>query len=131
MDTILRAEEIYKVYQTLSGPVYALSGINLKIEKGLFYTIIGKSGSGKSTLIQHLNGLIKATSGALYYNGENIDKANEIVRLSTTEYENGEINYVEYVNALNEAIDMRMKQADVINEYNEAVLALMALNNSL
>ena len=57
--------------------------------------------------------------------------SNEIVRLSTTEYENGEINYVEYVNALKEAIDMRMKQADIINEYNEAVLALMALNNSL
>ncbi len=77
------------------------------------------------------NRLQNVTKKLQYYNGENIDKANEIVRLSTTEYENGEINYVEYVNALNEAIDMRMKQADVINEYNEAVLALMALNNSL
>ncbi len=77
------------------------------------------------------NRLQNATKKLQYYNGENIDKANEIVRLSTTEYENGEINYVEYVNALKEAIDMRMKQADVINEYNEAVLALMALNNSL
>ena len=77
------------------------------------------------------NRLQNATKKLQYYNGENIDKANEIVRLSTTEYENGEINYVEYVNALKEAIDMRMKQADIINEYNEAVLALMALNNSL
>ena len=34
--------------------------------------IIGHTGSGKSTLIQHLNGLIKATSGEIYYNGENI-----------------------------------------------------------
>ena len=34
--------------------------------------IIGHTGSGKSTLIQHLNGLIRASSGALYYNGENI-----------------------------------------------------------
>ena len=34
--------------------------------------IIGHTGSGKSTLIQHLNGLIRATSGELYYNGENI-----------------------------------------------------------
>ena len=34
--------------------------------------MIGHTGSGKSTLIQHLNGLIRATSGALYYNGENI-----------------------------------------------------------
>lgn len=66
-----------------------------------------------------------------YYSGENLVKAKDIERLSTLEYENGEISYVEYANALQEAIDMRLKQAEVINEYNEAVLALMALNNSL
>ena len=66
-----------------------------------------------------------------YYSGENLAKAKDIERLSTLEYENGEISYVEYANALQEAIDMRLKQAEVINEYNEAVLALMALNNSL
>ena len=66
-----------------------------------------------------------------YYNGENISKAKEIVRLSTTEYESGEISYVEYANALQEAIDMGMKQADVINEYNEAALALLGLSNHL
>ena len=66
-----------------------------------------------------------------YYNGENISKAKEIVRLSTAEYENGEISYVEYANALQEAIDMGMKHADVINEYNEAALALLGLSNHL
>ena len=66
-----------------------------------------------------------------YYSGENLVKAKDIERLSTLEYENGEISYVEYASALQEAIDMRLKQAEVINEYNEAVLALMALNNSL
>lgn len=66
-----------------------------------------------------------------YYNGENISKAKEIVRLSTAEYESGEISYVEYANALQEAIDMGMKQADVINEYNEAALALLGLSNHL
>lgn len=66
-----------------------------------------------------------------YYNGENISKAKEIVRLSTAEYESGEISYVEYANALQEAIDMGMKQADVINEYNEAALALLGLSNNL
>lgn len=66
-----------------------------------------------------------------YYNGENIFKAKEIVRLSTAEYESGEISYVEYANALQEAIDMGMKQADVINEYNEAALALLGLSNNL
>lgn len=66
-----------------------------------------------------------------YYNGENIEKSDTIKSLSTLEYENGEISYVEYVNALQESIDMRMKHADVINEYNEAVIALMGLSNKL
>lgn len=50
----------------------ALSDINLEIEDGQFIGIIGHTGSGKSTLIQHLNGLIKSSSGEIYYNGENI-----------------------------------------------------------
>lgn len=52
--------------------VQALKDINLKIEDGEFLGIIGHTSSGKSTLIQHLNGLIKATSGGIYYNGEDI-----------------------------------------------------------
>lgn len=50
----------------------ALFDVNLEIQDGEFVGLIGHTGSGKSTLIQHLNGLIKATSGELYYNGENI-----------------------------------------------------------
>lgn len=50
----------------------ALKDISLEISQGEFVGIIGHTGSGKSTLIQHFNGLIKATAGALYYNGENI-----------------------------------------------------------
>ena len=50
----------------------ALKEIDLEIFPGQFIGIIGHTGSGKSTLIQHLNGLMKATSGELYYNGENI-----------------------------------------------------------
>ena len=80
---------------------------------------------------QGYNRLQNAIKRMEYYSGENMAKAKDIERLSTLEYENGEISYVEYANALQEAIDMRLKQADVINEYNEAVLALMGLNNSL
>lgn len=50
----------------------ALKDICLEIPDGEFVGIIGHTGSGKSTLIQHLNGLIKATDGKLFYNGENI-----------------------------------------------------------
>lgn len=52
--------------------VQALKGIDLQIHDGEFIGIIGHTGSGKSTLIQHLNGLEKATSGTIYYNGEDI-----------------------------------------------------------
>ena len=62
-------------YTYSAGTAYeirALKNINLKIEDGQFIGIIGHTGSGKSTLIQHLNGLLRATSGAIYYDGENI-----------------------------------------------------------
>lgn len=52
--------------------IQALKNISLKIEDGEFIGIIGHTGSGKSTLIQHLNGLMKATSGGIYYNGQDI-----------------------------------------------------------
>lgn len=52
--------------------VHALKDVNLVIPDGQFIGLIGHTGSGKSTLVQHLNGLIKPTSGAIYYNGEDI-----------------------------------------------------------
>lgn len=52
--------------------VMALKDINLVIPDGQFVGIIGHTGSGKSTLMQHLNGLIRATSGHIYFNGEDI-----------------------------------------------------------
>ena len=51
---------------------YALKDVNFTIEDGEFVGLIGHTGSGKSTLIQHLNGLLRASSGAVYYNRENI-----------------------------------------------------------
>ncbi|MGO1581113.1 MAG: energy-coupling factor transporter ATPase [Peptoniphilaceae bacterium] len=50
----------------------ALDNINLNIKKGDFIGLIGHTGSGKSTLIQHLNGLIKASSGQVYIDGVDI-----------------------------------------------------------
>ncbi|HJC91037.1 MAG TPA: energy-coupling factor transporter ATPase [Candidatus Mediterraneibacter excrementigallinarum] len=50
----------------------ALKDVSFEIEQGQFVGIIGHTGSGKSTLIQHLNGLVKATSGRILYEGQNI-----------------------------------------------------------
>ncbi len=52
--------------------VKALNDICLTIPDGQFIGIIGHTGSGKSTLVQHLNGLLKASSGSIYFNGEDI-----------------------------------------------------------
>jgi len=51
---------------------HALKDICLEIPQGQFVGVIGHTGSGKSTLIQHLNGLLKATGGTIYYEGKNI-----------------------------------------------------------
>lgn len=51
---------------------HALKDVSLTINDGEFIGLIGHTGSGKSTLIQHLNGLMKATSGSIYYDGKDI-----------------------------------------------------------
>lgn len=50
----------------------AIDDVNIKIEDGEFIGLIGHTGSGKSTLVQHLNGLLKPTSGGIYFNGRDI-----------------------------------------------------------
>ncbi len=52
--------------------VKALDDVCLQIPDGQFIGIIGHTGSGKSTLVQHLNGLLKASSGSIFFNGEDI-----------------------------------------------------------
>ncbi len=52
--------------------VHALRDINLEIQDGEFIGLIGHTGSGKSTLVQHMNGLIRASSGQIYLDGESI-----------------------------------------------------------
>ena len=51
---------------------HALKDVSLEIPQGQFVGVIGHTGSGKSTLIQHLNGLVRATSGKIFYDGQDI-----------------------------------------------------------
>ena len=61
---------IYEAGTTME--VAALKDVNLVIPDGQFIGLIGHTGSGKSSLVQHLNGLMKPTSGEVYFNGEDI-----------------------------------------------------------
>ena len=70
---ILQLEHLHYIYSPKTAyEKVALNDINLSIYEGEFVGVIGHTGSGKSTMIQHLNGLLKATDGAIYYRGENI-----------------------------------------------------------
>ncbi|MDD6797199.1 MAG: energy-coupling factor transporter ATPase [Clostridia bacterium] len=66
-------DKVNYVYEIGSGfEKHALKDVSCVIEKGEFIGLIGHTGSGKSTLIQHLNGIIKATSGNIFFDGEYI-----------------------------------------------------------
>lgn len=68
-----------------------------------------------------------ALSRLQYYDAEALPRAVEMARLSALEYENGEISYVEYVSALQQSADTRMKRAAAVNDYNQAVVLLQRL----
>lgn len=74
MNTLLSAKNISKIYNTSAGDVLALNNINLQLEEGLFYAIIGRSGSGKSTLLHILSGLDQPTNGAIFLDGIDFSK---------------------------------------------------------
>ncbi len=72
-DAIIRTENLSYVYSKDTPFEHvALDNANIEIEKGAFVGLIGHTGSGKSTLIQHLNGLLKPTSGKVFVEGEDI-----------------------------------------------------------
>ena len=74
----------YKYSTGTAYEVTALDEVSLEIKDGEFIGIIGHTGSGKSTLVQHLNGILKATSGTVYYNGQDIyDKDYDLKDLRT------------------------------------------------
>ncbi len=66
-------DKVNYVYSEGSGfEKKALDDVSLTIDKGEFIGLIGHTGSGKSTLTQHLNGLLRATGGNIYYDGQDI-----------------------------------------------------------
>ena len=69
----IKAKNVNYTYaENTAYEIHALKDINLEIPDGQFIGLIGHTGSGKSTLVQHLNGLIRATGGRIYFNGRDI-----------------------------------------------------------
>ena len=71
----IKIENLVHVYMPKSPfEKVALNNVNIEISKGEFIALIGHTGSGKSTLIQHMNGLLKPTSGKIIVDGQDITK---------------------------------------------------------
>ncbi|RLQ96555.1 methionine ABC transporter ATP-binding protein [Falsibacillus albus] len=77
---MINIQNVKKIFHTQSGNVTALDNINIKIEKGEIFGVIGYSGAGKSTLIRLLNGLERPTKGKVEVAGQEVSsiKGNQL-----------------------------------------------------
>ena len=66
--------EIENLKKTFDGGTEALRGVNLKVKRGEFLSILGPSGSGKTTLLRSINGLEKIENGKIFFDSEKIDE---------------------------------------------------------
>ena len=81
MDAIIETKELTHLYSAGTPFAHtALQGVDFSAQPGEYLAIIGRTGSGKSTLIQHLNGLLKPTSGQVLFEGTDIFESKERTR---------------------------------------------------
>ena len=81
MEPILKIENVNYIYS--AGTPFehkALDNVSFSVERGEFIGIIGHTGSGKSTLMQHMNGLLKPTSGKVILDGQDIWSDKKLTR---------------------------------------------------
>ncbi len=74
---LIDIQDIVKAYITPVGDFIALDGIDLKIDRGEFVSVVGKSGSGKSTLINMITGIDRPTSGGVFIADTAVHKLKE------------------------------------------------------
>ena len=79
--SIIKIEDLTKVYNAAQVPVHAVNGISLEFEQGEFAAIVGPSGSGKTTFLNMLGGLDNPTSGSISIDSQNINNLSDNKRI--------------------------------------------------
>lgn len=73
---LIKTEQLTKIYIQGDSSIYAADNVNFTMHDGEFTVITGKSGSGKSTFLNLCSGMLKPTSGKIYYKDKNVTNMN-------------------------------------------------------
>lgn len=69
---LLSVQNVVKTYESTAGPVQAVCGVSLELQRGAFAALVGPSGCGKTTLLNAIGGLDSVTSGRIWIDGTEI-----------------------------------------------------------
>ena len=134
--SILKAENLIKIYGQDENEVKALDNISLEVEQGEFVAIVGSSGSGKSTLLNMLGGLDKLTSGDVYINNKKLgdmkDEELTIFRRRNIGFVFQNYNLVPILNVYeNIVLPIELDGMKIDEEYIDSIINTLGLNQKL
>ena len=134
--SILKAENLIKIYGQDENEVKALDNISLEVEQGEFVAIVGSSGSGKSTLLNMLGGLDKLTSGDVYINNKKLgdmkDEELTIFRRRNIGFIFQNYNLVPILNVYeNIVLPIELEGVKMDEDYIDSIVNTLGLNQKL
>ena len=134
--SILKAENLIKIYGQDENEVKALDNISLELEQGEFVAIVGSSGSGKSTLLNMLGGLDKLTSGDVYINNKKLgdmkDEELTIFKRRNIGFIFQNYNLVPILNVYeNIVLPIELDGVKIDEDYIDSIVNTLGLNQKL
>lgn len=134
--SILKADNLVKIYGQGENEVKALNNVSLEIEEGEFVSIVGSSGSGKSTLLNMLGGLDRLTSGDIYINNKKLgdmkDEELTIFKRRNIGFVFQNYNLVPILNVYeNIVLPIELDGMKIDEEYIDSIINTLGLNQKL